>query len=484
MYSRRSDDIRSGIRDRGRDPLPKQTYWSGQPTRYKQSSSDLLDTIVVGHLTSEQLDAYQQYFRIEEITHVLRQSQSQHKDVLSLVPSGNLNQHPGLKRDASPPPKYDGAGNRVNTREARLREGFEKERHYLVEMAVNSIKDYNPPFDYQRPNRTLEKLYIPVKDYPDINFVGLLLGPRGNTLRTLQENSGAKLAIRGKGSTKDGKSVAGAITESTTTSTSFSNPTLSASDDDLHVVVTADSQLKIAKAIQLTNEVLEKAISSPFGQNELKRGQLRELAVLNGTLRDTKPFDPDFHNNRNSSNNTKPSFDITKIVCKICGNIGHLSRDCKMREQVSSEQVTAENVPSKNVPSEEQFPSYENPEETDEAPRKKQKSEVLPPWASAQTDNSVQTDRSQTHISRDVLVDTITGVKPPPPGVKPPPPGVKPPPSGIKPPPPGIKPPPPGIKPPPPGIKPPPPGVKPPPPGAKPPPPENKPPPPSNPPLT
>ena len=61
------------------------------------------------------------------------------------------------------------------------------------------------PSNYRRPSRTVERLYVPVKDYPDINFVGFLIGPRGNTLKKLQEDSGARLQIRGKGSVKEGK---------------------------------------------------------------------------------------------------------------------------------------------------------------------------------------------------------------------------------------------------------------------------------------
>lgn len=46
------------------------------------------------------------------------------------------------------------------------------------------------------------KVYIPVNEHPGRNFVGLIIGPRGNTLRTLEQNTGCKIAIRGKGSTK------------------------------------------------------------------------------------------------------------------------------------------------------------------------------------------------------------------------------------------------------------------------------------------
>ena len=32
------------------------------------------------------------------------------------------------------------------------------------------IPDYHPPADYRRPTKTQEKVYVPVNDYPEINF--------------------------------------------------------------------------------------------------------------------------------------------------------------------------------------------------------------------------------------------------------------------------------------------------------------------------
>lgn len=315
-----------------RTPDFSKTKWSGTPTRFKKIGNKKLDTIISGHLTQEQLDAYQQIFRIEEISDILRTAHQNHGEVMSLLPLGNLDKNPQLMRDPSPPPKYDKSGNRTNTREQRIKNMLEKERHYLVEIAASSISNFVAPMDYRKPVKTFERLYIPVKDYPDINFVGLLLGPRGNTLKQIQEKSGAKLAIRGKGSVKDGKStsLANDDDDSAVSIASFSHPYLDFNSDDLHVVITADSQKKIAEAIKLANEIIEKAITSPFGQNDLKRDQLRELAVLNGTLRETKPYDPEAFKKRQEDRQKRQQFDISKIVCNKCGHVGHYARDCKM----------------------------------------------------------------------------------------------------------------------------------------------------------
>ncbi len=40
----------------------------------------------------------------------------------------------------------------------------------------------------------VKKVYIPVKENPDVNFIGLLIGPGGQTHRDMQQQSGAKVS--------------------------------------------------------------------------------------------------------------------------------------------------------------------------------------------------------------------------------------------------------------------------------------------------
>ena len=35
---------------------------------------------------------------------------------------------------------------------------------------MTTIPNYHPPQDYRRPTKTQEKVYVPVNDYPEINF--------------------------------------------------------------------------------------------------------------------------------------------------------------------------------------------------------------------------------------------------------------------------------------------------------------------------
>jgi splicing factor 1 len=122
-------------------------------------------------MTTEQLDAYTLHLRIEEITQKLKINDVVPADGDRYVSnpyysSTSTNRY----RSPSPPPQYDNFGRRVNTREFRYRKRLEDERHKLVEKAMKTLPNYHPPADYRRPTKTQEKVYVPVNDYPEINF--------------------------------------------------------------------------------------------------------------------------------------------------------------------------------------------------------------------------------------------------------------------------------------------------------------------------
>lgn len=101
--------------------------------------------------------------------------------LLSMIPS--LIFRPDTHRSPSPPPQYDNHGRRINTREYRYRKRLEDERHKLIEKAMKTIPNYHAPQDYRRPTKTQEKVYVPVNDYPEINFSMI-----ANSLLTLHNN--------------------------------------------------------------------------------------------------------------------------------------------------------------------------------------------------------------------------------------------------------------------------------------------------------
>ena len=117
---------------------------------------------------------------------------------------------PERERSPSPEPTYDSHGRRTNTREVRYRRKLEDERTRLIERQMRvdpSVKTGVEFHSVRRNGRPTEKIYLPVREFPEINFFGLLCGPRGNTLKKMTDESGAKIHIRGRGSRKVGKGV-------------------------------------------------------------------------------------------------------------------------------------------------------------------------------------------------------------------------------------------------------------------------------------
>jgi hypothetical protein len=149
-------------------------------------------------------------------------------------------------RSPSPPPTYDAHGRRTNTREVRYRKKLEDERIRLVDRAMKNDPNFRPPVEYhqqKRSQRPSEKVYIPVKEFPEINFFGLLVGPRGNSLKKMEKESGAKISIRGKGSVKEGKARPDQYAED--------------AEEDLHCLVLADTDEKVTLCVRLINKVIE-----------------------------------------------------------------------------------------------------------------------------------------------------------------------------------------------------------------------------------
>ncbi|KAK6188414.1 hypothetical protein SNE40_004591 [Patella caerulea] len=56
---------------------------------------------------------------------------------------------------------------------------------------------------HDKPQSVKIQIRIPIKEHPKFNFVGKLLGPKGVTLRRLQEETGTKMSILGRGSMRD-----------------------------------------------------------------------------------------------------------------------------------------------------------------------------------------------------------------------------------------------------------------------------------------
>ncbi|KAK7401475.1 hypothetical protein VNO78_12990 [Psophocarpus tetragonolobus] len=119
---------------------------------------------------------------------------------------------------------------------------------------------------------------IPVDTYPNYNFVGRLLGPRGNSLKRVEASTECRVLIRGRGSIKD----------PTREEMMRGKPGYEHLNEPLHILVEAELPVEIVDArLMQAREILEDLLKPvDESQDFYKKQQLRELAMLNGTLRE------------------------------------------------------------------------------------------------------------------------------------------------------------------------------------------------------
>ncbi|KAI5674627.1 hypothetical protein M9H77_14991 [Catharanthus roseus] len=122
---------------------------------------------------------------------------------------------------------------------------------------------------------------IPVDQYPSLsqfNFVGRLLGPRGNSLKRVEASTECRVLIRGRGSIKDPAKE----------ELMRGKPGYEHLNEPLHILVEAELPVEIIDArLMQAREILEDLLRPvDESQDFYKKQQLRELAMLNGTLRD------------------------------------------------------------------------------------------------------------------------------------------------------------------------------------------------------
>ncbi|KAL1495898.1 hypothetical protein AB1Y20_014541 [Prymnesium parvum] len=181
-------------------------------------------------------------------------------DILLRLPDCGVSEIPLERRSPSPDPIFDKTGTRVNSREARRRQELERERAELMD----SLKP-------KAPQRQWRKIMVPVDKYPGYNFFGALIGPRGNAQKRMERESGCKIVIRGKGAIKDGMG------------RHDGKPLGPEDDEPMHVLIEGPDEESVEKGQEMVEQVL-----NPYsdGAVQQKEKQMRELAIINGTLKE------------------------------------------------------------------------------------------------------------------------------------------------------------------------------------------------------
>jgi len=129
--------------------------------------------------------------------------------------------------------------------------------------------------------KTVLRMDVPADKFPHFNFVGRLLGPRGNSLKRVEATTGCRVYIRGRGSVKD----------SAKEEKLKDKPGYEHLNEPLHVLIEAELpsniiDARMKQAFEIIDDLLKPVDES---HDFFKKQQLRELAMLNGTLREESP---------------------------------------------------------------------------------------------------------------------------------------------------------------------------------------------------
>jgi len=223
-------------------------------------------------------------------------------------------------RSPSPEPVYSHNGKRLNTREIRQKKKLELKRHELIEKCMNLNGKYRPPTDYRKPIiKCIDRIPIPQEEHPTIGFMGLLIGPRGNTLKDIQLKTKCRVMIRGRGTEKEGKG------------RRDNRMPMPGDGEPMHAIVEAPTDEFLKKGCEIIRSIIKVAIECPDGQNELKRKQLLELAKLNGTLKEHEMVQRCGNCGSTQHKSWKcpevKNF-VNTVTCTRCGGGGHIAQDC------------------------------------------------------------------------------------------------------------------------------------------------------------
>merc|ERR1719206_906215 len=127
----------------------------------------------------------------------------------------------------------------------------------------------------EKPIRLVVKVAVPVKEHPKFNFVGKLLGPKGNSLKRMQEETLTKMAVLGKGSMRD------KVKEEEMRLSK--DPKYHHLSEDLHVEITAfappaEAHARLSYALTEVRKYL-----IPDSNDQIRQLQMKELEILSNS---------------------------------------------------------------------------------------------------------------------------------------------------------------------------------------------------------
>eukprot|EP00808_Paulinella_micropora_P003599 g54578.t1 len=289
------------------DPPKQQVYMDTKwgPESQKITIPDYVAPVTRG-LSNQATEAFLLRLQLEQVIADLKN------------PERVVDQLPPGARSPSPEPQYDTKGMRTNTRVQRMHGKLNERKKLLIEAAVALVPEFKASM--AKPRTKLEKrIMVPYKKYPDYNFQGALIGPRGMNQKRLEKETGCKIAIRGRGTRKK-----------------VGYEAASGMDLDMHVYITADTEEKMKAGIEAVHKIL-----TPVSEAERVRA-LKEVAMINGVWREEKPCTicgERGHKIYDCPKKQSTSWTPANVTCAICGDKTHPAVDCPRRDAALGGQV-------------------------------------------------------------------------------------------------------------------------------------------------
>lgn len=228
-------------------------------------------------------------------------------------------------RTPSPEPIYDPkSGKRLNTRELRNKEKFLKQKGLIISELVQFEPGYKPPHGYKPPKKH-QKIYIPNNE--KYYYTRYLLGPKGENLKRIQNQSGCKITIKGEG---------GGWTSN--------NQNISKAKESLHVLVEADNDEAVEKGVNLV---------LPYLNENSQEYKAAKCAIITQINVNNNEWSCEICGEKGHKSWACP-LNINQyraeVVCQYCGDKGHPSMDCPFIENLRQKSLTENNSSKKNNP--------------------------------------------------------------------------------------------------------------------------------------
>lgn len=304
----------------------KKSKWG---TEYEKVFHPVPLNVIPRNLNLEEIEYFIRLHRLEDLAKKQR--------------TANLEVVDPEVRSPSPEPVYDPSGRRVNTLETRCKNSIILEKNLLIEECQKMNVGFLTPYDWKALKKT-KKVFLPEIDNPELNFVNIVLGPKGMTQKLLEELSGCRISIRGR-------QVAG-------------NKRNTVKDEEqTHVLVQSETDQDLEKGVEMVQKVLrgESLHSIAAGEKKyIKTGY--EIMATEAVLRDycdnckeeghklwncPYTFNENLRKRQEHFKNANNNFDMSgfKIVsCDICGSKTHLAKDCKHKNIAATEQTISHHM--------------------------------------------------------------------------------------------------------------------------------------------